>query len=214
MGGAVPPKREGPGRPEKDDEDAVRYVLQLRRENPKIGHREAARRYFKAHPEKLKAKLESEARRVGDKAARWMTLPTPSERERLKRLEMFLIFGAQLVRELLERWEQLDKGTPPRRGDVTERIGHLEALFSIWPGPQAEAGAVVDSEGMDNKDHFDPLSVIAERFPEAHRVVQDLLNHLANPSDDHAGDLARLEELNRKLLDAARRSPPLPPTHY
>jgi hypothetical protein len=67
---------------------------------------------------------------------------------------------------------------------------------------------------MDNKDHFDPLSVIAERFPEAYRVVQDLLNHLANPSDDHARDLARLEELNRKLLDAARRSPPAPPTHY
>ena len=82
----MPPKREGPGRPEKDDQEAISYVWRLRRENPRIGNREAARRYFQEHPEKLTAKLESEARRVGDKAGRFMTIPTPSERERLKSL--------------------------------------------------------------------------------------------------------------------------------
>ena len=59
------------GKPPKDDSEAISAVQSTRLFNPKIGYREAARRYFRDHPEKLgSTKLESAARRVGDKAAR------------------------------------------------------------------------------------------------------------------------------------------------
>lgn len=116
----MPPKREGPGRPEKDDEEAIRYVWRLRRENPRIGHREAARRYFQEHPEKLTAKLESEARRVGDKAARSRKLPKPRERERLRWIVFALYSAAKELDVLLDRWDRLGKEEPPEEGDRIE----------------------------------------------------------------------------------------------
>jgi hypothetical protein len=71
---------------------------------------------------------------------------------------------------------------------------------------------MVDLERMDDKDHVDPLPVIAEKSPEIYSIVQDVLNHIANPSGDHEKDIEKLEELNRRLLDAARRLSPVPPT--
>ncbi|HTG33869.1 MAG TPA: hypothetical protein VLB76_13145 [Thermoanaerobaculia bacterium] len=102
----MPPQREGPGRPERDDEEAIQYVWRLRRENPRIGYREAARRYFQEHPEKLKAKLESEARRVGDKAARSRRVPRQAQRERLRWMVLMLYTIGNELAELLKRWER------------------------------------------------------------------------------------------------------------
>lgn len=125
----------GRGRPPRDDREAVRYVLEQRYKNPRVGYREAARRYFQANPEKLKAKLESEARRVGDKAARLGgRLPTPSELQLLKRLQWHLAVGGDAIRELLTRWERhkpsgklegtgADGGNGMARKTVSRRTG-------------------------------------------------------------------------------------------
>lgn len=99
-------KRDGRGRPAKDDQEAISYVIRLRRENPRIGHREAARRYFQEHPEKLTAKLESEARRVGDKAALRKTVPRQAQRERLRWVVFVLYTAAKEMDELLQKWER------------------------------------------------------------------------------------------------------------
>ncbi|HEX4963566.1 MAG TPA: hypothetical protein VF173_22250 [Thermoanaerobaculia bacterium] len=111
----MPPKRGGPGRPTKDDKEAVREVWRLRRDNPRIGYREAARRYFQEHPERLgKTTLESAARRVGGKAARWTAIAKPSERERLRRLEDYLLMGLATVQGILKRWDKFAKRGPEK----------------------------------------------------------------------------------------------------
>lgn len=100
-------KRDGRGRPEKDDEEAISYVLRLRGENFRIGYREAARRYFQENPEKLAGKkLESAARRVGDKAARGIRRPRQAQRERLRWIVLVLYTAIKDLEELLERWER------------------------------------------------------------------------------------------------------------
>jgi hypothetical protein len=104
----VAQKRGGRGRkPDKDDE-AVSYVLKTRQSNPRLGYRAAALKYFQEHPNKRKkkSKPESEARRVGEKAAKLDRIPTLSELQSLKYLHRDLVFGAELIRKLLERWEK------------------------------------------------------------------------------------------------------------
>jgi hypothetical protein len=103
-------KRSGRGRPPKDDEEAIQYVLAIRREHPAVGYREAARRYFKRHPKKLTAKAESEARRVGEKAARRQgRYPTATELVLLRRLGMHLGFAIQAIQQLIDRWQRVGR---------------------------------------------------------------------------------------------------------
>lgn len=114
----MPRKREGPGRPETDDIEALRYVWRLRHENPRIGYREAARRYFQEHPERLgKTKLESAARRVGDKMARLRRVPRQAQRERLRWMVLMLYSIGNELGELLKRW---DREAPDEGGEEVE----------------------------------------------------------------------------------------------
>ena len=83
----------------------------------------SARRYFQEHPEKLTAKLESEARRVGDKAGeRHRGIPTQSEWNALLSLQRHLIFGIQLVNDLLGRWKKRPKTDDASAADRDPKV--------------------------------------------------------------------------------------------
>ena len=128
----MPPKRGGggPGRPPDNDEVAVQWVQQYVLEHHRIGCREAARLYFTKYPKKRKAarkgkglvQIASEARRVGDKAgARNRGIPTQSEWRQLLALQRHLLFGLDLVNDLLRRWKKRPKVDDASRGPGTDQ---------------------------------------------------------------------------------------------
>lgn len=128
---SLPTKRTGPGRPRKDDHEAVEAVQSTRFTNSRIGYREAARRYFRENPEKLGGvKLESAARRVADKA-----MEADGRRPNRSYLEHMesIVFRLNIVAMDLHRLAQRLKGELPADGNSGTRKGMnlLTAIISM-----------------------------------------------------------------------------------
>jgi hypothetical protein len=124
----LPTKRQpGPGRPPRDDDEAVEHVRHTHLLNPRIGYREAARRYFREHPDKLDVKLESAARRVADKARRADgRAPARPHLQALKMVQFRLFLLANELSGLVDRLE----GQLPAGGNRSDR-SEAELLAAI-----------------------------------------------------------------------------------